>query len=164
MNENGNMARLKKGLEEFLSLYPPFLRRYVLPGLCSLVFVVFVLVLAVVGSCMNCAGTCVYMGKRLTVRDTECRVDASSAFGYIGAEGESCVWGIRVDEITREVCFECDDDTGDFHVSIMSEGGELAVDGYDLEKTPCIILRGPKRYTVIIYTTDGFGHWSAAWD
>jgi len=164
MSENGNMSNLQKGLEQFLSLYPPYMRRYVAPGLCSLVFVTFILVLAVVGSCMNCAGIFIYMGKRLAVRDTECHVDASSAFGHIGAEGESCFWDIRVDEIAREVCFECDGDTGDFHVSIMSEGGKMVVDGYDLEKSPCFFLRGPGCYTVVIYTTDGFGNWRAVWE
>ena len=164
MNQEDNRTNLKKGIEEFLSHYPPFLRHLVFPGVCSLVMVAAVILLAVVGSCMNCAGACAYMGKRLAHRDTECIIGLKCASGYLGSTGGGCFWDISVETKCMEMRFECEEAAADYNVIIMSGDGSMVIREYTLKETKSAFLVGPAEYRVIIFAENGFGPWSAEWD
>lgn len=97
MNRKDCKTNLKKGIEEFLSHYPPFLRHLVFPGLYSLIMLAVIILFVIVGSCMNCAGTCTYMGRRLIHRESECSIDVNSTSGYLGSTGGCCYWNVSVE-------------------------------------------------------------------
>jgi hypothetical protein len=164
MNKKETRESLAKGIEEFLSHYPPFLRHLVFPGLCSLVLVAVILLLAIVGSCMNCAGTCAYMGNRLLHTNTECSVGLKSASGYLGSTGGCCYWDVFVEGDFLEIRFDCGEGCPGFIVVVMSPDGSMVVGEYPLEETTRAILFGPADYRVVIFAEDGYGPWSAEWD
>jgi len=164
MSREDRKKRFREGIEEFLSHYPPFLRHLVFPGTCALIMMVCILIMAGVGSCINCAGTLVYMGKHLNPGETECSLETTSASGFLGGAGELCCWDITNEADCLEVRFECEEITGDFMVVVLTGDGGMVVDGFDPERDDHLFLMGPGTFTVVIYSMDGFGRWSAEWD
>lgn len=155
---------MRKGIEKFLSHYPPFLRHLVFPGLCSLLMLAVIILIAIVGSCMNCAGTCTDMGKRLAHRESECSVGVNSASGYLGSTGGCCYWNVSVESEYIELCFDYEEVGSDFVVVIMSGDGGMVIGEYALKETKSVFLIGPAEYRVIIFAESGYGPWNAAWD
>jgi len=164
MNRKENRTNLKKGIEEFLSHYPPFLRHLVYPGLCSLLMLAVIILIAIVGSCMNCAGTCTYMLNRLAHRNTECSIGVKSASGYLASTGECCYWNVSVEGECVEMRFDYEEVGSDFVVVIMSGDGSMLIGEYALRKTKSVFLVGPAEYRVVIFAEGGYGPWSASWD
>jgi len=164
MSQEDNRKNLNKGIGEFLSHYPPFLRHLVFPGICSLIMAAFIILLAIVGSCVNFAGTCAYVGKRLVHKDTECIIERKSASGYLGTAGECCYWNVSVEREFMEMRFDTGEGTSDSVVVIMSEDGGEVMAEYVLGESKNVFLSGPAEYRVVVFAESGHGSWSAEWD